>query len=173
MEEKEPKRAKGLGDSQVEWKGTKQQWYDFAREKMTTANWAKFEQNSELRDKLLETNGSLLALASTNKVWGTGFGLEDKRNSNPENWTGLNLMGYMLTQIRIDIMASSTSTSSSTLEAQSTDSREKRKLDERTSPPTNSKLSSAKISRTESESSLPNAEIEWVPVERSYRGRRY
>ena len=32
--------------------------------------------------------------------WGIGLGITDSRNQNPDNWTGENLLGFALMEVR-------------------------------------------------------------------------
>lgn len=59
----------------------------------------KFGQNPELRDKLLATGDADIAEASPrDRIWGTGMGKE--RASRGEPWTGQNLLGKALVEVR-------------------------------------------------------------------------
>lgn len=62
---------------------------------------AKFGQNPELKQKLLETGDALLAEAEEyDPIWGIGLSMEDKRTQNPDVWEGQNLLGFALMQVR-------------------------------------------------------------------------
>lgn len=62
---------------------------------------AKFGQNSELKQKLLETGDALLAEAEEyDSIWGIGLSMEDARNKNIDDWVGQNLLGFALMQVR-------------------------------------------------------------------------
>lgn len=62
---------------------------------------AKFRQNSELKQKLLETGDALLAEAEEyDSIWGIGLSMEDARNKNIDDWVGQNLLGFALMQVR-------------------------------------------------------------------------
>ena len=58
----------------------------------------KFRQNAPLRQKLLGTGDSAIAEASRNEEW--GIGVEGHAARNPDNWTGLNLLGKSLMHAR-------------------------------------------------------------------------
>lgn len=62
---------------------------------------AKFGQNPELKQMLLETGDALLAEAEEyDPIWGIGLPMEDVNNQNPEAWNGQNLLGFALMQVR-------------------------------------------------------------------------
>ncbi|RJX32084.1 MAG: NADAR family protein [Oxalobacter sp.] len=65
------------------------------------ANKAKFSQNEALRHFLIGTGSRVLVEASpADPVWGIGLGQEDARVNNPNEWRGLNLLGFALMQVR-------------------------------------------------------------------------
>lgn len=65
------------------------------------ANYAKFSQNAALRDFLLGTGEHVLVEASpVDQVWGTGVAADSPHAKNPEEWTGLNLLGFALMEVR-------------------------------------------------------------------------
>jgi ribA/ribD-fused uncharacterized protein len=62
---------------------------------------AKFEQNETLRRYLLGTGERVLAEASpVDNIWGIGFSADDPRARDPLQWTGVNLLGFALMQVR-------------------------------------------------------------------------
>lgn len=82
------------------------------RERMTivkAGNRAKFTQNPELLDKLLATMGTTLVEASPyDKIWGIGLGEKDPRAQDPKQWKGRNLLGYVLTELRDELLGERT-----------------------------------------------------------------
>lgn len=65
------------------------------------ANYAKFAQNAPLRDFLLATGEQVLVEASpVDFVWGTGFAADSPYAENPSEWTGMNLLGFALMEVR-------------------------------------------------------------------------
>lgn len=58
--------------------------------------------NSEFRKVLLETGDKYIAYASgDDKIWGIGLEINDHEVTNSDNWTGDNLLGYCMMDIRI------------------------------------------------------------------------
>lgn len=65
------------------------------------ANKLKFEQNPELLDFLLSTDTRVLVEASpVDNIWGIGLAADDPNAEIPQNWQGLNLLGYALMNVR-------------------------------------------------------------------------
>jgi len=94
-----PRAAKALG-RQV--RGcAEQRWAEQRFDLVVTGNLAKFGQHSELRDFLLATGGRVLVEASPlDQVWGTGLAADHDHATSPENWPGLNLLGFALMEVR-------------------------------------------------------------------------
>jgi ribA/ribD-fused uncharacterized protein len=64
-------------------------------------NKAKFEQNGELKQFLLNTKNRIIVEASpVDKIWGIGLAGDDVHAENPEKWNGLNLLGFALMKVR-------------------------------------------------------------------------
>jgi len=64
----------------------------------------KFTQNPEILNKLLSTGNSILAEATRyDRIWGIGMNSTDIGVTNPKNWKGQNLLGYILTQVKMNI----------------------------------------------------------------------
>ena len=62
---------------------------------------AKFEQNAELGTFLQGTQQRVLAEASpTDRIWGIGLAADDPNAQNPLHWSGLNLLGFALMDVR-------------------------------------------------------------------------
>ena len=65
------------------------------------ANHAKFSQNAELVQFLRATGSRVLVEASpVDRVWGIGLAADDERTNDPNQWQGLNLLGFALMQVR-------------------------------------------------------------------------
>jgi ribA/ribD-fused uncharacterized protein len=80
-----------------------------SREAIVTAgSRAKFTQNAELRQALLETAGTELVEASPfDRIWGIGLAATDERAEDPAQWRGQNLLGKILTRVRDELVAAS------------------------------------------------------------------
>jgi len=62
---------------------------------------AKFSQNEDLREKLLETrNAYLVECARTDTVWACGKSLTDPDRRYANKWTGQNILGFSLMEVR-------------------------------------------------------------------------
>ena len=94
-----PKGCKWLG-KQVKpfdnkaWDAVK---YDIVKR----GNRAKYEQNSDLKELLLSTGNSIIAEASPkDKVWGIAMDAETAAVKDPSEWSGQNLLGKILMELR-------------------------------------------------------------------------
>jgi ribA/ribD-fused uncharacterized protein len=94
-----PKEAKQFG-RQV--KNFNEEVWGEARFRLVVAgNLAKFGQNRELGEYLLGTGDEVLVEASpVDRIWGIGLAADDERAANPEQWCGLNLLGFALMDVR-------------------------------------------------------------------------
>ncbi len=64
-------------------------------------NRAKFDQNEELKQFLINTKKRILVEASpVDKIWGIGLAEDNQHSGNPEKWNGLNLLGFALMKVR-------------------------------------------------------------------------
>ena len=62
---------------------------------------AKFSQNDDLRQKLLATdNAVLVECAGSDKIWACGVRLNDDRRKDASNWSGQNILGFALMEVR-------------------------------------------------------------------------
>jgi ribA/ribD-fused uncharacterized protein len=76
-------------------------WEANRYEIVKNGNILKFEQNTYLLDFLMSTVGKTLVEASPyDEIWGIALGAKDKKAQNPATWKGLNLLGFILTDIR-------------------------------------------------------------------------
>lgn len=68
------------------------------------ANKYKFTQNEKLKQALLNTKETTLVEASPyDKIWGIGLSEKDLQASNRSTWKGQNLLGEILTELRIEL----------------------------------------------------------------------
>lgn len=76
-------------------------WLANAYALVVKGNVHKFAQNSALKQKLLNTgNAIIVAITSTDCIWGNGLKFEKNIALNPFKWKGANLQGYALMQVR-------------------------------------------------------------------------
>ncbi len=94
-----PGEAKAIGREVV---GFNQETWDEKRfEIVVNANLAKFGQNNELREFLINAGSRVLVEASpVDKIWGIGLAQDNSAAENPNNWKGLNLLGFALMEVR-------------------------------------------------------------------------
>ena len=65
---------------------------------------AKFSQNDSLKQKLLETGDAILVeCAGSDKVWACGIRLDDDRRFDASQWSGTNILGFALMQVRDEL----------------------------------------------------------------------
>ncbi|MEM7032109.1 MAG: NADAR family protein [Chloroflexota bacterium] len=76
-------------------------WKQHRYEIVVQANVAKFGQNEALGTFLTNTQERVLVEASPyDKIWGIGLKEDDPKAQNPEQWAGLNLLGFALMEVR-------------------------------------------------------------------------
>jgi ribA/ribD-fused uncharacterized protein len=76
-------------------------WNNARRDVVVRGNEAKFGQNPALREFLLNTGDRVLVEASpVDRIWGIGLAAGDARAEDPEQWRGLNLLGFALMEVR-------------------------------------------------------------------------
>ena len=99
LETESPKEVKALGrkvenfDSQL--------WMEHRFAIVLRANLAKFSQNEDLKKYIFTTGNAILVEASpTDKIWGIGLDEEAARQVSPQDWDGLNLLGFALMRTR-------------------------------------------------------------------------
>lgn len=95
----DPKRMKALG-RQVKNYDDKL-WNQHRERVVTEAILAKFEQNVDLKIKLIGTGKDILVEAAHyDKIWGIGMSESHPDSRTPEKWLGLNLLGKCLMTAR-------------------------------------------------------------------------
>ena len=81
-------------------------WKYFRSKIVYEGNKAKFSQNKELKQALLDTvNTTLVESAPNDKIWGIGLSENDIQSKKRETWKGKNLLGEILTIIREEFLA--------------------------------------------------------------------
>lgn len=100
----DPSEAKRLGR---EVQGFDQETWNKAKfDVVVCGNLHKFGQDQRLRSFLLDTDPSVLVEASPlDPLWGIGLASTDVRSRNPEEWKGLNLLGFALMEARTQLAA--------------------------------------------------------------------
>lgn len=94
-----PAEAKKLGR---EVKGyVDELWLSNRFQIVCEGNHHKFSQNNNLKDFLLKTGSRILVEASpVDSIWGIGMDANHPDAGNPEEWQGLNLLGFALMEVR-------------------------------------------------------------------------
>ena len=94
-----PRAAKELGR---EVRGFQPALWDAQRfDIVVRGNLAKFSQNNSLREFLVHTGDRILVEASpVDRIWGTGLAVDSPNAENPDQWPGLNLLGFALMVVR-------------------------------------------------------------------------
>jgi ribA/ribD-fused uncharacterized protein len=79
-------------------------WNSVCRGVVYTGNLAKYEQNAELRELLLQTGDRTIVEASPeDRIWGIGLAQDDPRAQDPTQWQGTNWLGIALMQVRDEL----------------------------------------------------------------------
>ncbi len=76
-------------------------WKEICREVVFNANYAKFSQHSDLKEKLLLTADKIIVEASPyDSLWGVALGPWDDLILDPKNWRGTNWLGEAIMKVR-------------------------------------------------------------------------
>jgi len=79
-------------------------WNSVCRGIVYRGNLARFEQNDDLQDLLLETSDRVIVEASPrDRIWGIGLGASNPDAENPEKWRGRNWLGIAIQQVRDEL----------------------------------------------------------------------
>ncbi|EYC28414.1 hypothetical protein Y032_0007g3215 [Ancylostoma ceylanicum] len=99
----DPKMIKQVGNQLENF--DQHRWRKISWRVMMKAVMAKFKQDRRMRFQLFRTAGSVLAEASPHdNYWGIGLAIDDPNVADPTQWTGCNVMGEILMQIRDVLM---------------------------------------------------------------------
>ena len=99
MEAQSPKQYKSLGRKVSNFDDAV--WKQNRFEIVKQGNIAKFSQNPDLKAFLLKTGDSVLVEASPyDGIWGVRLSRNDPMIQDPNNWKGLNLLGFALMEAR-------------------------------------------------------------------------
>ena len=78
-----------------------QVWQEARFDIVVAANMAKFGEHADLREYLVNTGDRVLVEASPrDRIWGIGLAANDERAAQPDQWRGLNLLGFALMKAR-------------------------------------------------------------------------
>nr|WP_294934185.1 NADAR family protein [uncultured Flavobacterium sp.] len=96
---KSPAEAKKIGREVQDYDD--KLWLEHRFQIVKEGNFHKFSQNNELKAFLLQTGNRVLVEASpVDPIWGIGMAADDKNAMLPEQWRGLNLLGFALMEVR-------------------------------------------------------------------------
>ena len=98
-----PREAKNLGREVANYRDDL--WDCVRYGYMVYVNYLKYTQNEDLKKKLLDTGEKVLVEASPHdKIWGVGFSADNPLILDDKNWTGQNLLGKALMDVRRKIV---------------------------------------------------------------------
>lgn len=101
-----PNEAKTLGRKIQNYK--EDIWLEHRFKIVVAGNVEKFVQNPALKDFLINTQERILVEASpVDKIWGIGLAADDEQAQKPEQWQGLNLLGFALMEVRQQLLGES------------------------------------------------------------------
>lgn len=96
---KSPAIAKKLGRQVTNFDETI--WLRHRWDIVVRGNAAKFAQHADLKTFLLQTGDRILVEASPfDRIWGIGMAATHPEAERPQNWKGLNLLGFALMEVR-------------------------------------------------------------------------
>lgn len=76
-------------------------WNKVAKQFVYTGNMAKFLQNKDLCNALMQlTCDKFVECSPTDKIWGIGLDIKDPRCVDPTQWQGTNWLGEVITDVR-------------------------------------------------------------------------
>jgi len=79
----------------------KKKWEENAKQIVFTGNYAKFNQNDDLKEQLLMTGDKIIVEASPwDCIWGVGLRATDEKILDPKNWRGTNWLGEAIMEVR-------------------------------------------------------------------------
>lgn len=103
VQESNPRKIKALG-RQVN-RFVEDTWLFYRYRIVYSANKFKFSQNDRLKEALFATQGTTLVEASPyDKIWGIGLTKDDMKVRQRSTWEGKNLLGEVLTELRVELM---------------------------------------------------------------------
>ena len=79
-------------------------WVPVGERVLLRANLAKFSQNSAAQKALLDTQSDIIGEASYSRQWGIGIPIQSMNVFDHRHWTGKNIMGNILMNVRKTLM---------------------------------------------------------------------
>lgn len=101
MESPHPKAQKEFGRKVTPYND--KQWALIRRAVAFDGLLCKFQQNPELKAKLISFQGTYVEASPYDKIWGIGMGVNEPGIEDPKNWKGANLLGETITDVRNEI----------------------------------------------------------------------
>lgn len=98
LEEKDPYQQMKLGKETKDFK--KRIWHANAPRFLNRVNREKYAQHQHACQMLLDTGSRILGEGTKDPIFGIGLNLKDKTVTDASTWTGQNLMGHTLMDIR-------------------------------------------------------------------------
>ena len=84
-----------------------EKWNNICELIVYRANYVKFTQNLNLKEKLLKTGDKIIVECSPyDQIWGNGLDITNTLKTSPENWKGTNKLGKILMVVRDNIKKS-------------------------------------------------------------------
>ena len=97
-----PAEAKKLGRQVRNFEVEK--WNETRYEIVKKGNHFKFKQNLEMKTFLGNTKNRVLVEASpVDPIWGIGLAKDNRKSQYPDQWKGLNLLGFALMEVREEL----------------------------------------------------------------------
>ena len=110
----QPWECKDLGQQEKSFDS--KAWNAVKYEVVKVGNKAKYEQNPDLRSKLLETGDAILAEASpSDAIWGMSLDAATATETSPSEWPRQNLLGKILMELRAEFSGKRIETSETVL----------------------------------------------------------
>jgi ribA/ribD-fused uncharacterized protein len=106
LETRDPHRQKTIGRlvknfDKSKWEAIEGNGKPYCWNVVYQGNYAKFSQNPDLKEYLLNTKGKILVEASpTDRIWGIGLAMDNPDAHDQSKWRGTNWLGEVLTQLR-------------------------------------------------------------------------
>jgi ribA/ribD-fused uncharacterized protein len=99
VEANHPGEVKELG--RMVWNFDELIWRDYRYQIVVNGNIHKFNQHPEFAQYLINTGDRILVEASpVDTIWGVGLAQDNEHINDPNNWRGLNLLGFALMEVR-------------------------------------------------------------------------